>query len=157
MVTWYKMLWIGIWRLEDRIPLSKYQKCANNFLFWEGHPSSLWSSVLQRCCGMHNRCSHLIVTWQRLLTVGMLLLHALTFYLHSLRCWTQLSTNNSQDGGWSFHTNLLVFSPQPEFQLITHWVAPTDFKMTPRYGPHKKEPRFHYCSVTSVAALQLLS
>jgi hypothetical protein len=60
------------------------------------------------------------VPWQRLLTVEILQLHALRFYLHSLPCRTlsQLSINNWQlPGCRPFHTNLLVVSSQADFQL----------------------------------------
>jgi hypothetical protein len=56
--------------------------------------------------------------WQRLLTVEILQLHALTFYLHSLSYRTRLSTNWL--AGWRpFHTSILVFSSQPDFQATS--------------------------------------
>jgi hypothetical protein len=51
------------------------------------------------------------VSWQRLLTVEILQLHALIFYLHRWPCRIQLS-------GWRlFHTDLLVVSSQTDFQI----------------------------------------
>jgi hypothetical protein len=60
----------------------------------------------------------IIVSWQRLLTEKKIQLHALSLYLHSFSCRTQLNWLNYCPPGWRpFHTNLLVFSSPPDFQL----------------------------------------
>jgi hypothetical protein len=79
------------------------------------------------------------VPWQRLLKVEILQLHALRFCLHSFPCRTH----------WRpFHTNLLVFSSQVDFQLTTKWVASIVFKISPLHGPHKNSFQQElYCCV----------
>jgi hypothetical protein len=60
-----------------------------------------------------------------------------TLSLLSLPCRTQLSTDWVP--GWRpFHTNILVFSSQADFQLTTSSVAPVVCKITPRDGPHRR-------------------
>jgi hypothetical protein len=56
----------------------------------------------------------------------------------------QNSTLNRQLPGWRpFHTNLLVFSLQADFQLTlcqltSNWVTPTVFHITTLHGPSRK-------------------
>jgi hypothetical protein len=66
--------------------------------------------------------------------------------LLSLSCWAQLNCQPSTNWapGWRpFHTNLLIFSSQADFQLTTELVNLIVFKITPGRGPHQK----HYSSV----------
>jgi hypothetical protein len=78
--------------------------------------STLHKSPQHRLSIFQPTVSSSTVPWQRLITVEILQLHALRFYLHSLLCRTQ---------------------------LLTKWVAPIVFKVIPRHGPHRKHVRFH--------------
>jgi hypothetical protein len=105
--------------------------------------------------------SSLEVFWQRILAVEILKLPALRSYLviaaraefnpsHSstrispsllsLTCRAQLNCQPSTNWvpGWRpFHTNLLVFPSQADFQLTIEMVNLIVFKITPRRGPQR--------------------
>jgi hypothetical protein len=61
--------------------------------------------------------------------------------LLSLSCWARLNCQPSTNWapGWRpFHTNLLIFSSQDDFQLTTELVNLIVLKISPRRGTHQK-------------------
>jgi hypothetical protein len=59
------------------------------------------------------------VPWQLLLTVEIIQLHLFRSFLHSFSCRTASQLSTLATNSRPFHTNLLVFSSPPDFQLST--------------------------------------
>jgi hypothetical protein len=93
------------------------------------------TSTLYTLSPLQPAISSIAVPWQRLLTVEILQLHVLRFYLHSLprRTLCELTVN------WATAPSLLGLPCRT--QLSTDWVAPIVFLITPLHGS-SREHRF---------------